>query len=254
MTELPKNQRLPQGVILDQQPPFVPKMVMTDELQSVMRDVLHQWEHRNRFEGLLKYGIRPLDRLLFFGPPGNGKTLTCYWIAQKLNIPMYRVLCNQLRGSYLGETTRCVADAMQFLDGLKTPAVCLWDEVESIFVSRQVSSGQCDREIAAALTVFMQAMDRWKAATLLVMATNLPEQLDPALLSRVEMRLEFKGPTPEQCDQLLEYWAELLHKHGGQEWGPRIREQLKREPAESFRELQQVIAWAARDWTAKHCD
>src|SRR5207253_50537 len=101
--------KLPEGIVLEK-PPFVPRMVMTDELLTVTREVVSQWHNREKFAGLIKYGIRPLDRLLFYGPPGNGKTMACYWIARQLGIPVYRVLCNNLHGSSLGMTCKAVAD------------------------------------------------------------------------------------------------------------------------------------------------
>lgn len=249
---LPEKDNLPAGLVLEK-PRFVPRMVMTAELQTVLRDVITQWRQRDRLSGLLKYEIRPLDRLIFYGPPGNGKTMACYWIAKELGIPMYRVLCNQLRGSHLGETARAVADVMEYLDSSTEPALCLWDEAESIFIDRKNSYGQCDREIQAALTVFMQHLDRWQAPTLIVMATNLPDQLDEALLSRVEMRVNFVAPTQEQCRQLVAYWAELLHDHGGAKWGPELVAAFtsKGLPA-SFRELRQWIGYAARNWAMQN--
>ncbi|HWA99355.1 MAG TPA: ATP-binding protein [Pirellulales bacterium] len=251
--DLHRKRQLPQGVTLDERPPFVPTMVMTPQLMSVVRDVVAQWQHRDKFAGLVQYGIRPLDRLLFYGPPGNGKTLACYWIAKQLGIPMYRVLCNQLRGSYLGETTRAVAAVMDHLNAVSDPAICLWDEIESIFVDRSVSSSSCDREIASALTLFLQGLDRWRAPVLVVMATNLVGQLDAALLSRIEMRLEFVGPDANQAEQLLNYWCELLAKFGADEWGPVLKDRIQSKPPASFRELQQTIAFAARQWVAKQC-
>jgi ATP-dependent 26S proteasome regulatory subunit len=142
---------------------------------------------------------------------------------------------------------------MDFLNALTRPALCLWDEVEAIFINRKRAGGECDREVAAALTIFMQALDRWKAPILLVMATNLPEQLDEALMSRVEMRVEFLGPNEEQCGQCIQYWSELLHDHGSAEWGPLILERCQETLPASFRELQQMIAFAAREWTARKC-
>jgi AAA+ superfamily predicted ATPase len=252
MSVLPERkvpEQLPQGVVLEK-PPFVPRMVMTKELQIVVRDVLHQWRNRKSFATLLKYGIRPLDRLLFYGPPGNGKTMGCYWIARELGIPIYRVLCNQLHAPHIGETGRMVADVMSFFDSRRDPALCLWDEAEAIFVDRKTAEGVGGREYGAALTIFMQALDRWRSPTLLVMATNIPEHLDEALLSRIEMRIEFVGPDEEQCEQLIQYWRELLCDHGGDEWGPQIVESVKIKLPASFRELQQTIAYAARNWTA----
>jgi ATP-dependent 26S proteasome regulatory subunit len=255
MRTLPdKDSNLPTGLVLDERPPFVPRMVMTPQLLAVIKNVVLQWRHRDQFQALAKYGIRPLDRLLFYGPPGNGKTMACYWIAKELQIPMYRVICNQIRDSHLGGMTRNIAAIADFLNSHPQPAICLWDEVESIFIDRAANAGQCDREVSSALTVFLQALDRWQAPTLMVMATNLYAQLDPALLSRVEMKLQFDGPTGEQCEQLLEYWAELLCKQGSDEWAPVLRERMKATPPASFRELQQVIAWSARDWVAAQCN
>ena len=254
MTPLPgKQDELPQGLVLDESPPFVPRMVMTPQLTKVIKNVVFQWQHREQFQELLKYGIRPLDRLLFYGPPGNGKTMTCYWMAKELGVPMYRVICNQLRENYLGGTSKAIAAVSDYLNDRTKPAICLWDEVESIFLDRSDARGQCDREISAALTVFLQALDRWKAPTLIVMATNLEGQLDSALTSRIEMKLRFDGPTVEQCEKLLQYWAELLCKHGSDEWAPALLERVKQTPASSFRELQQAIAWSARDWVAAKC-
>lgn len=252
MNELTSKNPLPEGLALEK-PPFVPRMVMTDRLQTVVREVLHQWRNRDRFAGLLKYGIRPLDRLLFFGPPGNGKTMACYWMAKELNIPVYRVLCNQLHQSYLGATTQAVAGVVDHLSKMTIPAICLWDEVESIFIDRRVADGSCGREIATATTVFLQALDRWRSPVLQVLATNLPDKLDAALVSRVELSLEFPGPDAAQCQEMLNYWVELLHAHGGDAWGPALAKRMVEAPPESFRELQQRIGFAAREWTADNC-
>jgi AAA+ superfamily predicted ATPase len=245
-------ERLPDGLTLEKTPAFVPRMVMTDELKVVVREVVRQWRHRKRFEGLRKFGIRPLDRLLFHGPPGNGKTMACQWISKELSLPLYRVQCEQLRGSAaFGHTVRTLSAITSYLDGLTAPAVCLFDEIESLFIDRARSVGVCDREVSSALTVFFQALDRWKAPVLLVMCTNLFDQLDAALVSRTEMQLEFCGPTRDQAQQVVEYWRELLHEYGGDDWGPKFAEAIDEHgPPESFRKLQQAIARAARDWVA----
>ena len=244
--------KLPNGVILEK-PPFVPQLVLTPQLQAVMRDVMHQWKHREKFASLIQYGIRPLDRLLFYGPPGNGKTMACYWMSRKLEIPIYRVLCNQLHSKYCAETTHNVADVMDYLNRRVKPAIVLWDEVEAIFTDRKSGQSATHQELGAALTVFLQSLDRWKAPILLVMATNLREHLDDALLSRIEMQIQFTGPDVDQCESMLQYWGEILCDHGSEEWAPVLRERMREQPAESFRHLQQMIAYAAREWIARKC-
>lgn len=241
----------PRGVTLETHPGFVPRMVMTAQLHTVVAEVLRQWQHRDHFAGLRKFGIRPLDRMLFFGPPGNGKTMACQWICQQLGIPMYRIRCEATRQSYLGATTQTLGQIVDFLNSLRAPALCLFDEVESIFVDRRAAAGEADREIASSLTVFFQALDRWESPCLLVLCTNLIERLDRALISRIDMRLEFSGPTVEQALKVVEYWRELLCDYGADDWAPRLAEAISTGgPPESFRELQQTINRLVRDWVA----
>lgn len=253
LDDLYVSKRLPRGLTLEKTPAFVPRMVMTDELEVVFREVISQWTHREKFAPLARFGIRPLDRLLFYGPPGNGKTLACQWICQKLDgVPLYRVQCEAVIGQYMGNMAQGLAGITNHLRALAAPAVCLFDEVESIFVDRTANSGQCDRERATALSVFFQALDRWEAPTLIVMCTNIVDQLDRALLSRVELQLQFGGPTPDQALQVVEYWRELLCEHGADEWGPRFVDAIQSgQLPESFRELTQLISRAARDWVAR---
>lgn len=132
------------AALVEEHPRFVPRLVLTDALKTVLREVSHQWKHRSAFTELLKFGIRPLDRILFYGPPGNGKTLCCYYLSKELGVPIYRVLCNQLRGSCMGETTQSVARVLDFLNGTTEPTICLFDEVES--TARRACGSRMDRE------------------------------------------------------------------------------------------------------------
>ena len=81
-----------------------------------------------------------------------------------------------------------------------------------------------------------------------LLATNRIEDIDDALLSRCETKLEFVGPTREQAILVLEYWAETLHEHGADEWAPVLRKQIARKTPASFRELWQSICVCVRQW------
>jgi ATP-dependent 26S proteasome regulatory subunit len=244
----------PDAITLEDVPAFIPRMVMTPQLQCVMSSVIRHWKHRDRFAGLLKYGIRPIDRLLMYGPPGNGKTMACQWICRQLGCQLLRVRCDQMRGAYLGDTTKRVAAVCEFLNDRDQPAVCLFDEVESIFINRSsnAADSSCGHELSAATTVFMQAIDRWKSPTLIVMCTNLHGQIDSALTSRIDLRIEFPPPMADQALECLLFWREMLCDFGSETWGPELQTQIEngRLP-ESFRALQQQIATAAREWVAK---
>jgi SpoVK/Ycf46/Vps4 family AAA+-type ATPase len=175
---------------------------------------------------------------LFYGPPGNGKTMASQWLAQQIDAPLYRVRCETLVQAYMGQTTNNVGEIMHWLES-QPRCVVLWDEIEMIFPSRERSDSQASsREITNAMGVFWQYLDRWEAPTLFVLATNMPERLDPALLSRIDMQLEFGPPTPEQADRVVQYWAEVLHEFGGGEWGPMLADGRR---WDSFRALFHAV-------------
>lgn len=242
MAELPKEKKLPRGLTLEKPGRNLAALAMTESLAAMQSVVLKQWHHQETFTKLAKHGIRPVDRLLFFGPPGNGKTMASQWLAQQLGAPLYRVRCETLIGSVMGETTGNVGGIMHWLS-TQPRSVVLLDEVEVIFPSREVTSGQCDREMNNAMAVFWQYLDRWEAPTLFVMATNLVDRIDPALLSRIDLKMEFGPPTPEQAASVALYWAEVLHEFGGDVWGPLLADGRQ---WESFRALFHAVQWHVR--------
>ncbi len=229
---------IPQGISLEKPAKNLASLATTNGLRQLTSTVLAQWKHEKQFAALARYGVRPIDRLLFYGPPGNGKTMASQWLAQQLGTPMYRVRCESLIGSYLGQTATRLSSVMTWLDK-QGRCVVLFDEVEQLFQGRGISSGQCARELSSAMTIFWQFLDRWEAPTLFVLATNLPDQLDAALLSRIDLKMEFGPPTTEQAESVIRYWQEVLHEFGGEQWGPKLIEHAPR--FESFRELFQAV-------------
>lgn len=249
MNKLPNqsSSNLPTGITLEKPARNLAALASTDSLTELRRIVITQWERMETFKDLAKHGIRPIDRLLFYGPPGNGKTMAAQWLAQQINAPLYRVRCESLIIPYLGQTANCVSELMAWLE--KQPrCIVLFDEVEMLFPGRQISGNSNSRETSSAMGVFWQYLDRWEAPTLFVMATNMPGQLDPALMSRIDHQLEFGPPTTEQASSVIQYWAEVLHEYGGAEWGPTIDDGRK---WESFRALFHAVQGRVREHVVK---
>lgn len=244
MQELPRsaggNGNMPPGLSIESAGNNLASLVMTDAMQALVSKVLRQWKSPEAFSPLAKYGIYPIRQLLFFGPPGNGKTSACQWLAQRLTVPLYRVRCEQLVEAYLGRTATNVGKVMDWLSK-SPPAIILFDEIESLFPARGVE-GSCAREVNAAMTAYWQYLDRWAGRHLFVMATNMPDKLDPALMSRIELHLEFGPPTDGQLREVIAYWAEVLHDFGGADWSQTLLSMIDQgETFESFRALWQAI-------------
>lgn len=237
---------LPTGLSLEKPARNLAALATTETLRGLQHVVLRQWKHAATFAKLAKHGVRPIDRLLFYGPPGNGKTMAAQWLAAQITAPLYRVRCESLVHSYLGQTTKNVSQLMRWLE-LQDRCVVLFDEVEMLFQTRSRSTGDCGQELTSAMGVFWQFLDRWEAPTLFVLATNMPERLDPALLSRIDLQLEFGPPTAEQIASVAAYWAEVLHEYGGSEWGP----QLAGRNWESFRALFHAVQQSVREFVTR---
>ena len=246
MTELPNGDKVPAGITLEKPARNLAALATTESLAGLRDVVLRQWGKNSAFAKLAKHGIRPIDRLLFYGPPGNGKTMAAGWLANQIGAPLYRVRCESLVNAYLGGTSNTISRVMQWLES-RPKSVVLFDEVETLFQSRTAGSDGCSRELQSAMGVFWQYLDRWEAPTLFILATNMPGRLDDALLSRIGLKLEFGPPTAEQIKGVAAYWAEVLHEYGGAEWGPKLAEQSW----PSFRALFQGVEQSVREFVTR---
>lgn len=252
MNTLPKAtphaaKELPQGLSLERPAKNIASLATTDALLALRETVLAQWKFTADFQKLARHGIRPIDRMLFYGPPGNGKTMASQWIAAQLAVPLYRVRCETLIEAYVGRTAANLSTVMRWLEIHGGSSVVLFDEVEQILISRGATgTDTVARELNSAMTVFWQFLDRWESPTLFILATNLPDRLDAALLSRIDIKLEFGPPTREQAVSVVGYWQEVLHEYGGENWGPRLIDRER--PPASFRELFQEIQNCVRQF------
>lgn len=243
MNKLPTRRDPPSGLTIEGAATSLAALTFDGGIKSALNRISRQLDSREAFTPLAAFGIHPVQQVLFYGPPGNGKTSACQWIAKQRGIPLYRVRCEQLVSSYIGQTAKNITTILDFLE-TKEESVVLFDEFESIFPSRNASGdGVAVRELSSAMAAFWQRLDRWTTPQVFVMATNLVDRLDAALLSRIEIKLEFGPPTSDQCKAVVAYWQESLHEHGGHQWGPALIESIDKGKATfvSFRELWLTI-------------
>ena len=140
---------------------------------------------------------------LFHGPPGTGKTLCAEALAGELNRPLRVGRAPSLLSKWVGETERNL-DAL-FRRARAERAVLLLDEADSL-VGRRGNSGTSRHDLSMT-NVLLDRIERHPGLVLL--ATNLPDQLDPALERRLAFRIAFEPPGR---DQRLEIWQRMLPK------------------------------------------
>lgn len=141
-------------------------------------------------ESLARYGLMPKLKLLFFGPPGNGKTLAAEVIAGELGLPLFYVRFDGLVGSYLGETASNLRKVFEFAElGL---GVLFFDEFDAIAKRRNDPNDV--GELKRVVNSFLQLLDGYHGKSPIVAATNHEDILDYALWRRFDDTIFFPQP------------------------------------------------------------
>ena len=138
---------------------------------------------------------------LLHGPPGTGKTLCAEVVAAELNRPLLRAVVPGLLSKWVGDTERRISSL--FADARKHNAVLLLDEVDALLMER--GAANASRHDDAHVACLLHELERHDGVV--IMATNRPTVLDPALERRVGWRLEL--PLPDQRARAA-IWARLL--------------------------------------------
>jgi ATP-dependent 26S proteasome regulatory subunit len=191
MTTLPN---IPSGLLQDRVP-FVAGFQPTPPLQALLRE----WEHA---EQLAAAGVGPTLSALFSGPPGTGKTTAARWLRDQLRIPMVVMMLSDTIESYMGATGRNIGKAIQYAQNCR--CILLLDEFDAIGAARN-SHGNDSREMGRVVTAILQHLDLWHASnpqSLIIAATNLAQDLDPAITRRFETRIGFDCPPVDVLESI----------------------------------------------------
>jgi SpoVK/Ycf46/Vps4 family AAA+-type ATPase len=138
-----------------------------------------------------------LDKALsinFSGPPGTGKTLTAEAIAHALNLKILDVPYEQIESKYVGETPKNIKGAFDF--ATENNALLFFDEADS-FLGKRLENVTQSTDTAVNLTrsVMIKQLSAYQG--IVVFATNLVRNYDPAFLSRIRWKVLFDLPTEE---------------------------------------------------------
>jgi len=167
--------------------------------------------HPERFARL---GIDPPKGILLYGPPGTGKTLSARACANRTDACFIRVVGSELVQKYVGEGARMVREMFQMA---RTKKACLifFDEVDSIGGARFDDGQGGDNEVQRTMLEIVNQLDGFDARgnIKVLMATNRPDTLDPALLrpGRMDRKVEFGLPDLEGRAQIFKIHSRSIN-------------------------------------------
>lgn len=167
--------------------------------------------HPERFINL---GIDPPKGVLLFGPPGTGKTLAARAVANRTDACFIRVIGSELVQRYVGEGARMVREIFQ-MARTKKACIVFIDEVDAVGGARYDDGSGGDSEVQRTMLEIVNQLDGFdnRGNVKVLMATNRPDTLDPALLrpGRLDRKVEFGLPDLEGRTQIFKIHAKVMN-------------------------------------------
>ncbi|ESO84462.1 hypothetical protein LOTGIDRAFT_132169 [Lottia gigantea] len=168
-----------------------------------------------------RVGITPPKGCLLYGPPGTGKTLLARAVASQLDCNFLKVVSSAIVDKYIGESARLIREMFAFARD-HAPCIIFMDEIDAIGGRRFSEGTSADREIQRTLMELLNQMDGFDALgqVKMIMATNRPDTLDPALLrpGRLDRKIEIQLPNEQARMEILKIHASPIAKHGEIDW------------------------------------
>jgi SpoVK/Ycf46/Vps4 family AAA+-type ATPase len=141
----------------------------------------------------------------FAGPPGTGKTICAEAVAHALGKKLLVVRYAELESQWAGATAKNVAAV--FDSAASQDAVLFFDEADAIAGRRFTSMDQgYQREANAVVNVLLRELEAFPGVV--IFATNLAANLDPAFERRIRTHILFEAPGPGERERI---WQVQLH-------------------------------------------
>lgn len=192
-----------------------------------------------RFAEAASFGSRPTNGILLMGPPGTGKTVAVKALSERLRyVPVFELSLPKIMSSLLGETNKRFHMALRNAAN-SAPCIVFIDEIDTVFQKREMGSsvgGQSDvmQQLQGDLFRFMENEGR-KKTVIIIAATNRPQLLDEALISRFQIRLPVLIPkSPREREEILSSLLQIKVEKGAK---------LDDSVWDAVKELSQKLEW-----------
>lgn len=162
--------------------------------------IFHQWGLAERHSSGLGLAFH------FAGPPGTGKTICAEALAYALNKKLLVVRYAELESRWVGQTSKHVAAV--FRSAARQDAVLFFDEADAIAGRRFTSMNAAyEREANAIVNVLLHELETFPGVV--IFATNLAANIDPAFERRIRTHILFDMPNVEERERI---WRVQLHE------------------------------------------
>lgn len=153
-----------------------------------------------------------INKFLFVGSPGTGKTESAKQVARLLNRELLMVNFSELVNSKLGQTAKNLNQVFKEINQLPFVKnyIILFDELDTIALDR---INQNDiREMGRVTSTFLKALDNLNPEVVIIATTNLFDNIDKALVRRFDATIDFDRYTDEDLVEVAEVILNMFLK------------------------------------------
>lgn len=210
----------------------IERVILSDENRAKIEEFKEEMEN----EALLKsYGLTPINRLLFYGASGCGKTFLAKALSNYLNY--YMIYVDIAKALSDGSVSKAISDVF-FIANKYGRCIIFFDECDSIAWNRDSSSSEGGVARRATNSIF-QSLDQMRTDNVFIAATNMLHRLDVAFENRFNLKLEFRRPElniEETASKFVNAQFDIVN-----DLDPLTKSIIDKRCRLSYRELQSII-------------
>ncbi|WP_423126907.1 ATP-binding protein [Gaoshiqia sp. Z1-71] len=175
-------------------------LVLQEKTFSEIKEIETWLKHNDTLlnEWKMKGKIKPGFRVLFHGPPGTGKTMTACLLGKYTNRDVFRIDLSMVVSKYIGETEKNLSKL--FDKAANKDWILFFDEADSIFGKRTNVRDAHDKYANQEVSYLLQRVE--SHAGLVILASNLRNNIDSSFTRRFNSIIEFENPGIAERDML----------------------------------------------------
>jgi transitional endoplasmic reticulum ATPase len=152
---------------------------LDDVKEDIRLKMIYPFQHPELAD---KFGIKPGGGVLLYGPPGTGKTMLAKATAGEIDATFFRISPADVLSKWVGEAEQNLKKLFEAASA-EERAIIFIDEIEALVPARRDEGSSVMQRVVPQILQGMEGFDEKDVSPILFMgATNVPWQLDPAVL------------------------------------------------------------------------